>query len=284
MTEQNTEPTVSDDSTGGGKDTSSGLLIGGSILAVIVVVGIIISLVIAFRGGDEPLVPAGDSGSNGSNAIEQETDRFEPDPFFDEMGRVVYVPLDAHGVALEQTLPAGGRAATTPPSGVMLERVHDNMIVPFSASDGPTKFTENGVAKGFSRSPQGAVLAAAHYSGYLAAGNDRIDMLRSAGLVDDVNGVVADQITFNDSGRPGAIPAGFPYRVFPMIKVDYTPDLARVHFGITANMKNGSTQNVEGWADLVWRDGIGWIVKVRGKDTLGVSVVEDFSEGWTSWW
>ena len=273
-------PVPSSDSSG--KDHSTRLLMGGSIFAVIVVMGIAVSLFIAFRGGDEPLVPAGDQGSQAITEVQNT--QFELDPFFDEQGRVVYVPLDERGVALPQSSPAANRSAATAPSGIMLQRVHGNMVVPFSTSDGPTGFSDSGVATGFARTPQGAGLAAVHYLGYFATGNNRIEMLKAAGRVEDTDGLLEGQIEYNAAGVGRANPDSSPYGVLEMIKVNYNNDLTRVHFGGTLEMKDGRTENRDLWIDLVWRDGTGWVLKLGDASTADAKVVPDFADGWSSWW
>ena len=267
---------------GSGRDNATRLLMGGSILGVIVVAAIITSIIIFVRGGDEPLVPAGDQGSGATAATQP--DQFEPDPFFDEQGRVVYAPLNGNGVLLAQSSPATGRSATTAPSGIMLQRVHGNMYLPFSTSDGPTAFSDTGVATGFARTAQGAGLAAVHYLNYLATGNNRIQMLQDAGLVADPQDQLAEQKAFNSSNQPGAAPDNFPGRVMRMIKVNFTEDLARVHIGESTDLKDGRTQNADISLDLVWREGTGWVVQVQGANPFGARAVADFADGWTSWW
>lgn len=287
MSEQPTEPapqapTPQDSGSDSGRDLSLRWLMGGSIFVVIVVCGLILSIVIAVRGDDEPLVPAGDQGNGASAAVEQ--DQFEPDPFFDEKGRVVYVPLNENGVLLRQSSPATNRAATTAPSGIMLQQVHGNMHLPFSTSDGPTGFSDSGVATGFARTAQGAGLAGVHYIAYTATGNNRINMLLDAGLMSDPNNNVQDLIDLNASGQAGSAPDSFPSRVFQMIKVDYTPDLARVHLGASVTRASG-IENMDIWTDLVWRDDKGWVVKAPAKGEKTYQVVADYSaEGWASWW
>lgn len=279
--QQDTEPRIPQTDSSG-KDHASRLLMGGSIFAVIVVMGLVLSVWIWWRGGDEPLVPAGDQGAKATTEIQ--TTQFELDPFFDNQGRVVYVPLDERGVALPQSSPATGRSATTAPSGIMLQRIHGNMIVPFSTSDGPTGFTDSGVATGFARTPQGAGLAAVHYLGYLTTGNDRIKLLQDAGRIEDTAGLVAEQIKYNAAGAGRATPDSSPYGVFELMKVNYNADLARVHLGTTIQMKDGRTENRDLWADVVWRDGTGWVLKIGDASSTGMKVVPDFAEGWTSWW
>lgn len=287
MSEQPTEaptkpPEPADSGSTSGRDLPLRWLMGGSILGVIVVVALIVAVVIAVRDSDEPLVPAGDQGNGATAAVEP--DQFEPDPFFDEKGRVVYAPLNTNGVILRQSSPATGRAATTAPSGIMLQQVHQNMHLPFSTSDGPTGFSASGVATGFSRTAQGAGLAGVHYIGYMASGNSRIQMLLDAGLVSDPNNNIQELIDLNASGKPGAAPDNFPSRVFQMIKVDYTADLARVHLGASV-ARAGGTENVDIWTDLVWRDDKGWVVKAPAKGEKTYQLVTDYSaEGWSSWW
>ncbi|UNN05241.1 hypothetical protein [Rhodococcus opacus] len=275
-------PEQPESGSGSGRDNATRLLMGGSILGVIVVAAIITSIIIFVRGGDEPLVPAGDQGSGATAATQP--DQFEPDPFFDEQGRVVYAPLNDNGVLLAQSSPATGRSAATAPSGIMLQRVHGNMYLPFSTSDGPTAFSDTGVATGFARTAQGAGLAAVHYLNYLATGNNRIQMLQDAGLVADPQDQLAELKAFNASNQPGAAPDNFPGRVLQMIKVNFTEDLARVHIGASTNLKDGRTQNTDMSLDLVWREGTGWVVQVQGNNAFGARAVADFSDGWTSWW
>lgn len=287
MSEQPTEappkePAPTDSGSDSGRDLSLRWLMGGSIFVVILVAGLIFSIVILVRGGDEPLVPAGDQGNGATSAVEQ--DQFAPDPFFDEKGRVVYVPLNTNGVILRQSAPATGRAATTAPSGIMLQQVHENMHLPFSTSDGPTGFSDSGVATGFSRTAQGAGLAGVHYFSYLATGNTRVKMLQDAGVVSDPNNTLPELIKFNSSGQPGAAPDNFPSRVLQMIKVDYNDDLARVHLGATVQLDSGRMSNRDMWLDLVWRDGVGWSAVIPPKGRADVQDLPDFSGGWTSWW
>ncbi|MFM9262237.1 hypothetical protein ACKAMS_26715 [Rhodococcus sp. 5A-K4] len=276
------ESAPTDSGSDSGRDLSLRWLMGGSIFVVILVAGLIFSIVIAVRGGDEPLVPAGDQGNGATEAVEQ--DQFATDPFFDEKGRVVYVPLNTNGVILRQSAPATGRAATTAPSGIMLQQVHENMHLPFSTSDGPTGFSDSGVATGFSRTAQGAGLAGVHYFSYLATGNTRVKMLQDAGVVSDPNNTLPELIKFNSSGQPGAAPDNFPSRVLQMIKVDYNDDLARVHLGATVQLDSGRMSNRDMWLDLVWRDGIGWSAVIPPKGRADVQDLPDFSGGWTSWW
>lgn len=271
---------------GSEKPRSNNLLIYISIVVVVIVMGIAVSIVIAVRGGEGPLVPAGDQGAPSATAAPE---LFEPEPFFDEQGNVVYIPRDNdNGVLLPQAAPSVGRSETTAPTGLMLQRVHENMYMPFSTSDGPTGFTDNGVAIGFSRTPQGAVLAAYHYSGYLATGNDRIALLEAAGRVTDPGNVIPKQKQVNaalDFAR-GAARDSSPYRVLPVSKVDFHTDLARVYIGGSLERNDGTILNLVSWWDLVWRDGTGWVVRFLEESIRAAGTVPEYSadDGWVTWW
>ena len=276
------EPVAQGPATVPGKDRSPGLALGLAFLTIIVVIGVVVSIVIATRDEDGPLVPAGDQGPGTAAVVEG--DQFEQDPYFDELGHVVYIPRNERGVALPQSSPSVNRSATTPPAGIILQRVHGDMILPFSTSDGPTSFTDSGIATGFAHTLQGAGLAATHYASYLSTGNTAIRQLQDAGLLEDTEGLIAKQMELNASGAPGAVELS-KVRLLPLIKIDYHEDLARVHFGLSGTTRDGRPRNVESWLDVVWRTGIGWVFKVGDASTVETRVVPDFSgAGWTTWW
>lgn len=278
MTEHNTTPASTDwtdSSAGKEKNTSSAawkLSAGLAGLALLVIGGMILSLVLIFRGDDaEPLVSL-DQGATGTGS-EIEDGLFQPDPVFDQVNRVVYVPLDSKGVLLSETTAGGSRPADQEPSGVMLQRIHGNMDLPFSTSDGPTGFTDNGVATGFSRTAQGAALAAAHYFGYVYAGQDRLEMLDAAGRLSDPKG------EFSNLGSASNTPSS----VMPMVKVLFNPDLALVKFGYTAEMTDGSTKIVVSKIPMVWREGTEWVLQADST-ALGVEYEPLPADGWHQWW
>ena len=279
MTEQNTtdstheKNTPSFDAENERASSATKLTIGLAAVAIIVVVGVVVSLVMVFRGEDaEPLVSL--DPTTGSSATAQDKDGlFEPDPVFDKGNRVIYVPLEPHGVILSDTLASSNRPADQAPSGVMLQRIHGNMDLPFSTSDGPTAFTDNGVATGFSRTAQGAALAAAHYFGYAYAGGNRLEMATEAGLVSDPKG------EFSTLGIPDDTPAS----VMPMVNVLFNPDLTLVKFGYTVERPNGSTQIAVSKIPMVWREGIGWVLQADST-ALGVEYESLSADGWQQWW
>ncbi|MBD8057080.1 hypothetical protein ICV35_25930 [Rhodococcus ruber] len=248
------------------------LTIGVAGVAVIVVVAVVFGLVMAFRGDDEPLVSL-DPTTDNAATTEVEDGLFEPDPVFDKANRVIYVPLDPNGVILSDTLASGSRPADQAPSGVMLQRIHGNMDLPFSTSDGPTGFTDNGVATGFSRTAQGAALAAAHYFGYAYAGGNRLEMATEAGLVSDPKG------EFSTLGIADDTPAS----VMPLVNVLFNPDLTLVKFGYTVERPDGSPRIAVSKIPMVWREGTGWVLQADST-ALGVEYEPLSADGWQQWW
>jgi hypothetical protein len=89
-------------------------------------------------------------------------------PELDEFGRRVDIPADPAGQPLPQTVAprrnsdpdwlTGAPAGTRDRGG--WQRIGSGVVVPFSTSDGPTAIVD-GVATGYSHTPQGAALAAA---------------------------------------------------------------------------------------------------------------------------
>lgn len=249
------------------------LTIGLAAVAVIVVVGLVVSIVMLFRGDDaEPLVSLDPATDNGTTAQDKDS-LFEQDPVFDRLNRVVYVPLDPHGVILSDTLASTNRPVEQTPSDVMLQRIHGNMDLPFSTSDGPTGFTDNGVATGFARTPQGAALAAAHYIGYVAAGDNRVEMVTDAGRVSDPTGQLSGVRLADDT----------PTAVMPMVNVTFHPDLTLVKFGATVERPNGATEIRVVTIPVVWREGTGWVVQLDST-AFGTEFEPVSSEGWQQWW
>lgn len=253
-----------------------------AVITVIVVMGAIVSIWIILNGRDEPLAAPGPA-TTGEPGQRQPAPRFTGDPFFDELGRPVYTPADERGALLTQVTAASGRAASEAPGGIVLQVVHGNLVLPFSTTDGPSGFTGNGIATGFSRTSQGAGLAAAHYLAFLSTGNDRISLMKEAGLVDDEEGYLQQIVMLNAQGGEGAAEAGRSQIAPQFVRVEYHEDLSRVSLGVHLRAPNGEAGNLIGWMDLVWRDGSGWIVKIRGPETFSTGWADSF-EGWSQWW
>lgn len=279
MTEQNTTDSTNEkktptlDAENERASSATKLTIGLAAVALIVVVGVVVSLVMVFRGDDaDPLVSL-DPTTDSSATAQDKDSLFEPDPVFDKFDRVIYVPLAPTGVILSDTLASSNRPADQAPSGVMLQRIHGNMDLPFSTSDGPTGFTDNGVATGFSRTAQGAALAAAHYIGYVAAGDNRVEMITQAGRVSDPTGQLSGVRLADNT----------PTAAMPMVNVTFHPDLTLVKFGATVERPTGATEIRVVKIPVVWREGTGWVVQLDSS-ALGGEFEPVSSDGWQQWW
>ncbi|MEV8194999.1 hypothetical protein AB0P13_23235 [Rhodococcus pyridinivorans] len=279
MTEPDTTGPTGETTTSSRADTenerasaATKLTIGLAGVAVIIVVGLVISIVMAFRSDDEPLVSLDPSTDTGATAQLDDL-KFMPEPVFGKFERVVYVPLDPNGVILSETLDSSNRPAEQAPSGVILQRIHGNMDLPFSTSDGPTGFTDNGVATGFARTPQGAALAAAHYVAYLISGDNRAEMVAEAGHSSDP-AVLMEGLRMRDNS---AVTAS------PMVNVNFHPDLTLVKLGATVERSNGATEIQVTKIPLVWREGTGWVVQLDST-ALSSEFEPLSSEGWQQWW
>ncbi|AOD24803.1 hypothetical protein IM25_23925 (plasmid) [Rhodococcus sp. p52] len=279
MTEPDTTSPTGETTTSSRADTENArasaatkLTIGLAGVAVIIVVGLVISIVMAFRSDDEPLVSLDPSTDTGATAQLDDL-KFMPEPVFDAFNRVIYLPLDPRGVILSDTVASGNRPAEQAPSGVMLQRIHGNMALPFSTSDGPTGFTDNGVAAGFARTPQGAALAAAHYIGYVAAGDNRVEMVTQAGRVSAPTGQLSGVRLADNT----------PTAAMSMVNVNFHPDLTLVKFGATVERPTGATEIRVVKIPVVWREGTGWVVQLDST-AFGTEFEPLSSEGWQQWW
>lgn len=100
----------------------------------------------------EPLTPLPSGSADGSPYTGSDVD---------VIGRGMRIPSAPHGHVLEQTAKTSPPRLSQPiaaPQGLEWQKVYGAPL-PFSASDGPTQISDEGVPSGFSRTPQGAALA-----------------------------------------------------------------------------------------------------------------------------
>ncbi|MEU1950816.1 hypothetical protein [Nocardia rhamnosiphila] len=186
-------------------------------------------------------------------------------PTTDLFGNRLEVPARSAGVVVAQTPaarpdPAGTDYLIAAPTGLRWQRIWGGAAVPISSSDGPTQITD-GIATGFSRTPQGAALAAADaLARALAAPEETWQQ------------VVADR--FYGGGQPlldrfarsrASTPEAARYVTVPdgvRIRTGYQPDLAVVEFALEG--RDG--YSVSTWP-MVWIDG-DWRVRIDNIETL----------------
>ncbi|MCX4091155.1 hypothetical protein [Nocardia sp. alder85J] len=260
---------------------SFGVIASAAIIALIVIVGVFMWV---GHGGSGPKhaesapTPVAGSGATGF-----------ADPQVDLFGRRVDVPNNPDGQPLPQdsgvhkptdadwltAAPAG----TTDPRG--WQRVY-GATVPFSTSDGPLRI-DNGLAVGYSHTPQGAVLAAAQITyRFNARPADRdlyVTQVRAS----------AQQIAAYDKARAdGKLPDQQPERVTRYLVApdafqieNYADDMAIVRLAARGPVNDGKQL----WAAIrlvmVW-DGGDWRLKPTESRSAQTEYVDSLA-GWTKW-
>lgn len=265
---------------------SFGVVISAAVIALIVIAGVFV-----YVGRDssssegrhaEPTPPSPVAGSDATGFAEPDVDLF---------GRRVDVPNNPAGQPLPQDLsqrhsPSDEDWLTAAPAGTTAPRGWQRVFgatVPFSTSDGPTRIDENGLAVGYSHTPQGAALAAAQITYRLnARPGDR------ALYVHQVQ-VSAQQIAAYDKARDaGRLPRQQPesitrYLVAPdAFQIEnYADDMAIVRLAARGPVNDGA----QVWAAIrlimVWDHG-DWRLKPTDTGAAHSDYV-DTLQGWTRW-
>ncbi|MBH0774954.1 hypothetical protein [Nocardia bovistercoris] len=258
---------------------SFGVIASAALLALIIVVGVVMYIGRDDSDGEAAAPVAVAAGGEGFAA-----------PELDILGRRVDIPNNPAGQPLSQD-PARQRKATdidwlsAAPEGTRSpfgwQRVY-GASVPFSTSDGPTRI-EDGLAVGYSHTPQGAVLAAAQITYRInARPADRDLYLRQVR-------VSAQQITAYDKALgEDRLPKQQPERITryfvasDAFKVEnYADDLAIVRLASRGPVVDGKQL----WAALrlvvVWDAG-DWRLKPSASNGSQTEYIESI-EGWTAW-
>lgn len=143
---------------------SFGLIASAAVVVLIVIVGVVVYVTNGEESGGQST--AGGSGRTSRSVISDATGFASPET--DVLGRRIDIPNNPAGQPLPQNAglqhkPTDRDWLTAAPAGTTgsggWQRVF-GVSVPFSSSDGPTRL-DNGLAVGYSHTPQGAALAAA---------------------------------------------------------------------------------------------------------------------------
>ncbi|WP_405165415.1 hypothetical protein OG203_10075 [Nocardia sp. NBC_01499] len=259
---------------------SFGAVASAAVLALIVIVGIVVYVTRDDNSSPASApAPAASAGGTGFAS-----------PEVDILGRRVDVPNNPAGQPLPQD-PSRQRKAsdadwlTAAPEGTTAphgwQRVY-GASVPFSTSDGPARI-EDGLAVGYSHTPQGAVLAAAQITYRLNARPADRDL-----YVTQVR-VSAQQIAAYDKALASdKLPAQQPetltkyFVASDAFKVDdYADDLAIIRLASRGDVIDGK----QTWAAIrlvmVWDAG-DWRLKPSTSNTAQTGNLESLS-GWTKW-
>ncbi|MFD4407565.1 hypothetical protein ACFWPH_32850 [Nocardia sp. NPDC058499] len=249
--------------------TSKRVLITLSTLLVIVVIGVFVwTLTYDCRHDTRTVLPPSTETEPGASPAPAGPSSVMPPgepPTVDLFGNRLEVPSESAGVAIPQTTaarpdPVGADYLMAAPVGVRWQRIWGGAAAPVSSSDGPVRIAD-GIATGFSRTPQGAALAAADALARALAAPERTwqqvvrDRFYGGGqpLIDRF---ARSRASTPDTARYVTVPDGV--RVRP----GYSSELAVVEFALAD--RDGYA--VSTWP-MVWVDG-DWRVRVDDIETL----------------
>ncbi|MEV6427019.1 hypothetical protein [Nocardia sp. NPDC051463] len=175
----------------------------------------------------------------------------------------------------------GAPGGTDQPGG--WQRVYGGPVIPFSATDGPTRI-DNNVPVGFTQTPQGAALAAEQiYWRTVARPTDRAlwqqMVLLSAQEQADRDRKIAE----------GKVPDELPEKAKPLLFASdafriesYGEDFAVVRIARkTRDFLHGGHSWVAMRLNVLWRDG-GWKLKSSASDAQPLETIDSI-DGWTQW-
>ncbi|WP_280266255.1 hypothetical protein [Nocardia wallacei] len=266
------------------RGVSFGVIASAAVLALIVIVGVFMYVGRDDSGGTEPAdsLPSPVAGTGATGFAAPEVDLF---------GRRVDIPNNPAGQPLRQdpsleksptdedwltAAPAG----TTEPRG--WQRVH-GASVPFSTSDGPAHIDENGLAVGYSHTPQGAVLAAAQITYRLnARPADR-------NLYTQQVRVAPQQLAAYDKALDaGKLPEQQPERVTRYLVApdafrveNYADDMAIVRLAARGPVTDGKQLWAAVRLVMVWDSG-DWRLKPTESKGSPTEYIDSLT-GWTTW-
>ncbi|MFI5716989.1 hypothetical protein [Nocardia sp. NPDC051750] len=256
---------------------SFGVVASAAVLALIVVVGVVM-----WTGReDEPEAGPAPTAAVGEGFA---------DPDLDVFNRRVDIPNNPAGQVLPQDPspqrnPADPDWLTAAPAGTTAPRGWQRVFgasVPFSTSDGPQRI-EDGLAVGYSHTPQGAALAAAQITYRLNARPAHRDL-----YVRQVR-VSAQQIAAYDKALESELlPEQQPTSVTKYLVAsdafkidDYADDMAIVRLALRAPALDGKPVWVTMRLIMVWDAG-DWRLKPTTSPNTQTEYVESL-EGWTRW-
>ncbi len=264
---------------------SFGVIASAAVLTLIVVVGLFMYVT---HGNSSPsasnvpaAAPSPSAGTNATGFAEPTTDLF---------GRRVDIPNNPAGQPLPQDVskqhkPGDADWLTAAPAGTTDPRGWQRVFgasVPFSTSDGPVDI-DNGLAVGFSHTPQGAALAAAQIAYRLNARPGDRDL-----YVHQVN-ASAPQLAAYDSARTaGRLPAQEPERITRYLVApdafqieNYADDMAIVRLATRGPASDGQQLWAAVRLVVAWENG-DWRLEPTDAGSSQTEYVNSL-DGWTKW-
>ncbi|WP_280246935.1 MULTISPECIES: hypothetical protein [Nocardia] len=202
-------------------------------------------------------------------------------PSADSLGRPVAHPNNPAGQPLRQSGVARGDyrcevppncASVEAPAGMMWQEIKPS-VLPFSTSDGPAR-VEGVAATGYTRTPQGAAIAALHIFWRAVASRANFDVISARQMVGsraDLEKLKATR-QWDYTSRPSTIPRPAAFRV-----TAWQDEFAAVQFAVPA--KDPGTYSTLS-LDVVWSEG-DW--KLRAPTVAAPQRTVVSLLGWTPW-
>ncbi|MFF3571184.1 hypothetical protein [Nocardia jiangxiensis] len=273
-------------------DSDRGISFGGiasaAVLALIVVVGVFMYVNHGGShsgGGGGTAAPGAPSPAAGSS----DATGFAA-PAVDVFGRRVDVPNNPAGQVLPQDPGKEHRASdqdwlTAAPTGITAQHGWQRVFgasVPFSTSDGPTRIAD-GLATGYSHTPQGAVLAAAQITYRLNARPADRDL-----YVHQVKASAQQLAAYDKARSAGRLPQQQPEQVTRYLVApdafqieNYADDMAIVRLAARGPTNDGKQLWAAVRLVMVWDNG-DWRLKPTDASGSQTEYVDSL-DGWTKW-
>ncbi|MEU7764587.1 hypothetical protein AB0B25_05645 [Nocardia sp. NPDC049190] len=209
----------------------------------------------------------------------------------DSFGHAFDIPKEPAGQALSQSgiprTPADPEWLTAAPGGSDQQggwqQVYGGPVIPFSTTDGPARIAD-GVPLGFTKTPQGAVLAAEQiYWRTVARPTDRT-------LWQQLVVLTPEQLADRERKiAEGKVPNVLPESAKPLLFASdafriesYGDDFAVVRIARkTRDFLHGGRSWVAMRLNVVWRDGA-WKLKSSASDAQPLETIGSI-DGWTRW-
>ncbi|MEV6334919.1 hypothetical protein AB0M12_09415 [Nocardia vinacea] len=275
-----------------GKRSPLAMLGVGALLAVVVAVAV---TVVAMRdnaaGGDQVSKTGTSSGGVPVSASTTAGPAGFSGSDVDSFGHHFDIPNNPAGQPLSESVaprqPADADWLSGAPGGTGQQggwqRVYSGPVIPFSTTDGPTRI-DNDIPTGFTRTPQGAALAAEQIYWRTVARPTDPALWQQLVILSD-----QEQADRDRKIADGKIPNELPDNIRPLLFASdafriesYGDDFAVVRIARkTRDFLHGGRSWVAMRLNVLWRDG-GWKLKSSTSDAQPLETIDSI-DGWTKW-
>jgi|GEM_PF-709952 len=269
-----------------------------SLLIIFTIIGGTVLVALNSGGDDDKVVAPRFPQGTGQPTAQPPITELPPGAFgipsTDQHGRRVETPTNPLGQVLPQTDKASkvpdSEDATEPvaaPQGLMWQRVN-GFPLPFSTSDGPTSVSEDGVPTGFSRTPQGAVMAVWQIYQRTGWGTraQTTALLADCAVITPQSQATADRLLGPERDSIDTLRQQMPLSMSDVpvaVKIsNYDADYANIQVAVplAESRADGAVATTVAF-DVLWRGGTWkWVVPNDGVETG--STVSNLI-GWSQW-